>query len=123
MDTQPTILIVEDERAMRQALRDKLTRLGYGVVEAADGEEGLNLAYAGHPDLIVLDVAMPKMDGETMLKQLRQDDWGKNVPVIVLTNLLYLQDANSKERASEYLLKSDTKLEDLVEKIKTHLGG
>lgn len=119
-----TILVVEDEAAMRRALHDKLTREGYDVVEAVNGEEGLKLALAGHPDLILLDIAMPKVDGETMLQWLREDAWGKNVPVIILSNLSYLpkHHDHSKQMAMEYYLKADMPLAELVVKIKQHLS-
>lgn len=119
-----TILVVEDESAMRRALHDKLSREGYDIVEAVNGEEGLKLALAGHPDLILLDIVMPKLNGETMLQWLREDAWGKNVPVIILSNLPYLSEhhGHSKQMAAEYYLKADMPLSQLVEKIRQHLG-
>ncbi len=82
------VLIVEDEPSLRQALVDKIHRLSDIVVlEASDGEVGLMSALNERPQVIVLDVIMPKMDGLTMLKKLREDSWGKQVSVIVLTNV------------------------------------
>ncbi len=116
-----TILAVEDDKAQLQALREKLTREGFAVLEAADGEEGLALALSAHPDLVLLDIMMPKVDGGKMLARLREDAWGKDIPVIILTNLAYLPEDTTKGQSDEYLLKSDTKLEGLVEKIRQHL--
>ena len=70
MADKKTILIVEDETAMLQALGDKFTKAGYNVLTACDGVEGLELALDKKPDLIMLDVIMPKMDGMTFLKKI-----------------------------------------------------
>lgn len=78
---------VEDNAPLRKALHDKFSLEGFSVIDAKDGEEGLTVAMSEHPDLILLDILMPKMDGLTMMKKLRQgDEWGKHVPIIVLTN-------------------------------------
>ncbi|MBA4319224.1 MAG: response regulator [Flavobacterium sp.] len=119
------ILIVEDELSLRNALRDKLTRGGFDVLEAKDGEEGLKIALHEHPDLILLDIIMPVMDGFTMLKKLREDVWGKNTIVVLLTNL------SDNERVAEaiaqgaydYFVKSDWKIKNIVAKIDEKLNG
>lgn len=116
------ILIVEDELSLRNALRDKLSREDFAVLEARNGEEGLAVALREHPDLILLDIIMPVMDGMTMMKKLRQEkEWGKNVPIILLTNLgsddKTLKDV-TEDKPSYYLVKSNWTLRDVVEKIK-----
>jgi DNA-binding response OmpR family regulator len=124
MENKKKILIVEDESSLRNALRDKLMLEGFIALEAKDGEEGLEVALRDHPDLILLDIIMPKMDGLTMLKKLREDVWGKNTKVILLTNL------SDNERVSEallqgsydYLVKSDWKIGDVVAKIRSRLS-
>lgn len=118
------ILVVEDESALSSALKDKLTREGFEVTVAKDGQEGLSRALADHPDLILLDIVMPVMDGMTMLYALRKDPWGKNVTVILLTNLFDTEKiAQSLERGVyDYLVKSDWTLEDIVKKVKLKLG-
>jgi len=120
-----TLLIVEDEVPMLIALVDKFTREGFRVLQARNGEEGLESALRDHPDLILLDIIMPKMDGITMLEKLNQsaDPWGKKIEVIFLTNL---SDISNIEKVSqlgtnEYLVKSDWKIEDVVKKVKEHL--
>lgn len=117
--TKQTILIVEDEIAILNALRDKLTREGFAILEAKNGEEGLEIALRIHPDLILLDIIMPVMDGLTMLSRLREDPWGKDAKVIILTNLsesAKVSEVMAKE-SFDYLVKSDWKLEEVVKKV------
>ena len=83
MNTQKTVLIVEDEKNIVDILRFNLTREGYRTLEAYDGESGLALAVSSNPDLILLDVMLPKMNGFDVCKSLRSQ--GSNVPVIILT--------------------------------------
>ncbi len=121
------ILIVEDETPLMNALRDKLVREGFMAFGAKNGEEGLKTALEEHPDLILLDLVMPKMDGMTMLKKLRsQNEWGKTARVIILTNLTSADEQRNRDVAenepSYYLVKSDWKIEDVVKKIKEELG-
>ncbi len=118
------ILIVEDEQDLRQELVDKFTREGFVALRAKNGEEGLKIALVEHPDLILLDVVMPVMDGITMAKKLRQDKWGHNVPVIMLTNLSDVEKVSKAMESGifEYLVKSDWKIQDVVKKVKEKLG-
>jgi len=106
-----------------ELLRVKLSQKGYRVIEAHDGEEGLNLALREHPDFILLDVIMPKVDGLTMLQKLRQDEWGKNAPVLVLSNLSTTEAIKSSQAsgACDYLIKIDYTLDELAEIIKKKL--
>ena len=114
-----TILIVEDDRPLMQAMYEKLSRENYNLLKSFDGDDGLETALVKHPDLILLDIIMPKMSGLTMLKKLREDTWGREVPVIILTNLA--EDIVSEELKKNivgYFIKSDWKIEDIVRKIK-----
>lgn len=114
------ILIVEDEAPMVRILADRFTREGFEVQTAKNGEEGLAAALKGHPDVILLDIIMPIMDGMTMLEELRQDEWGARVPVFLLTNLSEPEKiAQAQEnRVKGYLVKANWKLEDIVAKVK-----
>ena len=114
------IIIIEDESSLRNILVEKLNLEGFDVLEARNGEEGLDLTLSQKPDLILLDIIMPKMDGITMLKKLRGDSWGKKVPVIILTNLSSGTENLElvEKKVFSYLVKSDWKLEDIVKKIK-----
>jgi len=119
-----TILIVEDDSVELKILQDRFGAEGFAVFVARDGAEGLETAISRHPDIILLDVEMPKMDGITMLKNLRQDSWGKEVKVIVLTGY---GDAENVIKALEYgaedyLVKTDQRLDDIVAKVRLRLG-
>lgn len=118
------ILIVEDERPLREVLCDKFEASGFKIFSAKDGKEGLAVALKEHPDTILLDIIMPKMDGMTVLKKLREDKRGKDIPVILLTNLA---DDQKVAEATEkgvygYLVKSDWKIADVVKMVEERLG-
>ncbi len=116
MDETKKILIIDDEAVLVDLLRTKLTQQGFDAIDARDGDDGLQKALAEHPDLILLDIIMPKMDGITMLKKLRADAWGKDVPVIILTNLNTAEAVENSlsSGAYDYLVKIDYTLDDLV---------
>jgi len=121
MQTGKTILVVEDEKSLREAVADVLRLKNFIVLEAENGEEGVETALAKHPDLILLDLLMPVMDGTTAFAKIRADAWGKNVPVIILTNLSLtderLNKSVIKDKPLYYLVKSDNKIHDMVDKI------
>jgi CheY-like chemotaxis protein len=118
------ILVIDDEPTLITAIVDKFTREGFEVLTAANGQEGLKTALKKHPDLILLDIIMPVMDGITMLSQLRKNLWGKNVKVILLTNLSDPGNAGEiiRKSVSGYLIKSNWKLVDVVKQVKEKLS-
>lgn len=126
--TRNKILVVEDEASMRKALVDKLRLEGFEVLSANDGKEGLDKAFKETPDLILLDILMPIMNGLTMLQKLRQaGEYGKKVPVILLTNLS-ADDENVIKKVAEtepayYIVKASLTLEEVVQKIKERLAN
>ena len=125
MDTkQATVLIIDDEVDLRDALKTALEYQNFLVHTAEDGEVGLKTALEIKPDLILLDITMPKMDGVAVLRALRADEWGKQVKVIVMTALDDLSKVAEVVEAGgdEYLVKSDSTLESIVQKVKTKLG-
>ncbi|MDD5569135.1 MAG: response regulator [Candidatus Pacebacteria bacterium] len=119
------ILIVEDDPILISTLADNLIKEGFEIIKAVNGEEGLASALAVKPDLILLDILMPKMDGLTVLKKLREDSWGANVPVIILTNLSSPKNiSNALEFMGgfqEYLVKSEWEMGDVVAKVHDRL--
>ncbi|MFH1822243.1 MAG: response regulator [Patescibacteria group bacterium] len=121
---QTKILIAEDEIATRKVLADTLRQSGFKVFEAEDGEQALIVALKEHPDLILLDIIMPKLDGLGVLEKLREDPWGKKATLILLTNM---KDSESISKAlkynvTEYFTKSDWELAEIVEKVKSKLN-
>ena len=82
-----SILIVEDELSLQKVLTEKLSHEGYLIIQASNGQEGLDSALREKPDLILLDILMPVMDGSAMLEKLRADEWGKKAKVIIIINL------------------------------------
>jgi DNA-binding response OmpR family regulator len=118
------ILVIEDEESLLKVLIEKFTIEKFEVFSARDGIDGLTTALKERPDLILLDIIMPKMDGLTMLKELRKDESGKKIKVIMLTNLSGEENIADAIRSGsfDYLIKSDWKIEDLVKRVKEVLS-
>ena len=116
------ILIAEDEPAMLNALTDKFKQEGCIVIRAENGKVALDLANQEKPDVMLLDILMPKVNGMEVLGQVRSgSDWGKKVPIVMLTNLSPDERIMSdvvKDEPSYYLIKSDWKLSEVVEKVR-----
>lgn len=118
------ILIIEDDPTLLATLADNLEHEGFDVLKAKDGEEGLAAALQMNPDLVLLDILLPKMDGLTMLEQLRQDPWGKDVPVIVLSNLSEPSGVVATALSGgvrDYLVKVDWTISDVIKKVRERL--
>jgi len=114
------ILFIEDEPTLQKTLGRALEQEGYEVQSALDGQSGLALVKRIKPNLILLDLILPKMDGFAVLKELKKDANTKEIPVIVLTNLESPQDIERalSEGATNYLVKANYELNDVVKKIK-----
>ena len=126
IDKKIVLLIVEDEKTLADTLEERLISEGFEVLKASDGGVGLKFALDKHPDLILLDLLMPKVDGLTMLSELRKDTWGKSASVIILTNV------ESSDKVAdtmglgfgnvfEYMLKTNWSLDEMVLRIKERL--
>lgn len=114
------ILLIEDDEMLYRMYQQLLQNHGHQVTIEVNGEDGLKRALEDHPDLILLDIRLPKMDGIGVLKHLRQDVWGANVPVIILTNL----DANDEilkvvleDHPAYYLIKSNVQPDEVLERV------
>lgn len=119
----PKIAIIEDEAAIRRMYALKLKFSDFTVCEAADGEEGLVVIEKERPDLILLDLRMPNMAGDEMLRELRAKEWGEDIPVIILTNI-------SKDEAprtlwhlgiSDFIVKANSTPQKVLEKVQYFL--
>lgn len=118
------ILFIEDESALQKTLGDLLSQRGYKVMAALDGESGLNLARKEIPDLVLLDLILPRLHGFEVLKRLKENEKTKGIPVVVLTNLENMEDV---ERALSlgavtYLVKANYTIEEVLAKVKIALG-
>jgi DNA-binding response OmpR family regulator len=120
-----TVLIVEDEQSMQRALKNKLEHAGYTVLAADDGEKAIEALRSTKPDLVLLDLIMPKLDGISVLRQMKGDDAFRGVPVVILTNL------SSGDKVAEamqlgtfdFLVKANYSLDDVLKKVNDRLGG
>jgi len=117
------ILIIEDEEASMRLLADALKDSGFSIIKAKNGKQGLKKALKHRPDLILLDILLPQIDGMTMLKELRKDEWGNLVLVIILTNVSDFDKISEAlgNNVYDYLIKTDWKLKDIVTRIKKRL--
>lgn len=124
MDSQGRrILIVEDERGLRQASAIALQRQGYTVFTAADGQEGLRLARAEAPDLIVLDLLMPRPTGLDVLRTLRAEEWGRQIAVLVVSNSSMQRIVDEVvSLGADYVVKADVSLRDLCARVAMRLA-
>ena len=115
------ILIVEDESVLQEMYKDKFKHEGFEVFTAENGEVGLEKATTNKPDIILLDLMMPVMDGKTMLRKLRLLPHFKSLPVIVLTNngaVENIKETQHFDNACEFLIKSNVSIDEIVRKVK-----
>jgi len=118
------ILVIEDEATLQKALTTILVQEGFDVHSSLDGENGYKAASTFEPDLILLDLILPKMDGYEVLANLKKEEKTKNIPIIILTNLGSVNDVQKALDlgATTYLVKTDYDLTDVVGKIKQALS-
>jgi CheY-like chemotaxis protein len=118
------IMIVEDDSFVLDIYQTKLSQEGYTVIEARDGTEALEKLEKEKPDLILLDIIMPRMDGLELLKKIKSRGDLKNIPVILLTNLSQKEEINFGLGlgANDYLIKSHFTPTEVLEKIKIYLS-
>ena len=121
---QKKILIVEDDPTLRETLKEFMIKEDFQVFAAADGEEGVISAKTENPDLILLDIILPKKNGYEVIKELRADEVTKRTPIVLLTNLGSLSDIEKALSlgATTYLVKNDYKLKEITDKIRELLN-
>lgn len=118
------ILFIEDEPTLQKAINKFLENEGYEALSAIDGELGISMAKKILPDLILLDLILPKMNGFEVIKELKKDESTKNIPIIVLTNLEGSVDVEKAISlgAKDYLVKANYELKEIAEKINKTLN-
>lgn len=123
MAKKPRVLIVEDDQFLRKIYITKLSQENFDVMTAVDGEEALTAPKKETPDIILLDLILPKIDGFEVLKELKNDPETKDIPVIILSNLGQQSDIERGKKlgAIDYLVKSQFSINEVVNKIKTSL--
>jgi CheY-like chemotaxis protein len=119
------VLLAEDDKFLRRAAEVELRRHGYVVLAAADGEEALRMATEQIPDIILLDLIMPKMQGFEVLKNLKEQESTAKIPVLIMSNLGQDQDVQQAMEggAVGYLIKSNLSLKDLSRNVEQVLKG
>jgi len=117
------ILLIEDEEMLANMYETKFQNEGYNIMKALDGESGLKLAQESKPDIILLDIIMPKMDGFSVLRSLKENDKTKNIPVVLLTNLGQDEDIKKGNQmgASGYLVKANLTPAEVIKKVQEYL--
>ena len=118
------ILFIEDEPTVQKAVAEISVQEGLEIISALDGEEGLKLIKKEKPDLVLLDLILPKKDGFQVLKEMKEDEKLKDIPVIVLTNLEGIGDVEKAMDllgAAAYLVKANYELDEVVKIIKRTL--
>lgn len=120
--TKKRILLIEDDRSLQNALAEMLNQEGFEIISAFDGEEGVKKASEEKPDLIILDIILPKKDGYETLAEIKKGN-GKDIPVLILTNLEEVHDVQKAISlgATTFMVKSDFSLKDILEKVKENL--
>jgi DNA-binding response OmpR family regulator len=113
------ILIIEDDKFLRKVITQKIVKEGYEIAEAIDGEKGFEVAKAEKPDIILLDLILPGMDGFEVLARLKSDQETVKIPVIILSNLGQKEDAEKglKMGAVDYLVKAHFTPSEIISRI------
>lgn len=118
------ILLVEDEEIINELLQKKLTQEGYEVTVARDGEEGLRLMREIKPDLVLLDIIMPKMDGFQVMEEMQKDEELKKIPVIIISNSGQPVELDRAKElgAKDWLIKTEFDPKEVIEKVIKQIG-
>ncbi len=121
--TKPKILLIEDDQFLSKILLVKLKRAGFDVFLAVDGEEGIKKAKEIKPNLILLNLILPKLNGFEVLSEIKKTPVLKKIPVVVLSNLGQKSDVEKGLRmgAKDYLIETNLSLSEIVEKVKGYL--
>lgn len=118
------ILLVEDDRFLRELMSQKLIKMGYDLIAAVDGEEGVEKAKSEKPEIILLDIMLPGIDGFGVLTQVKADPGTAEIPVIMLSNLGQKEDIDRalKIGATDFLVKAHFTPQEIIDKIEQYLS-
>lgn len=124
MEEGKNVLLVDDDLTLREMYEERLKTEGFNIIQATNGEEALQKAHETKPNVILLDIMMPKVNGFDVLKVLKADPELKDIPVIVLTALIQDVDRvqGKKLGAADYIVKSETMPGEVIAKIKNAIG-
>jgi len=116
----PKILMIEEDRFLRKIYKNKFSKAGFEFREAISGDEGLNKVYSEKPDLVLLDLMLPKRSGFDVLMELKRDKGTRKIPVIILSNLAQEEDIRRVMSlgANDYLIKTEVSLSDVIDRVK-----
>src|SRR3989344_4630264 len=119
------VLIIEDEDVLRNVLAKKLEKEGYEVIVAADGEAGMNSIRNENPDMILLDIMLPKKNGYQILEEMHGDEELKKIPVLVISNSGQPVEVRKilELGACDYLVKADFEPQEVIDKMRTCLSS
>jgi CheY-like chemotaxis protein len=121
---QKKILIIEDNESYLTILTQKLNHTDFEVITANDGQEGLEKVLTNTPDLVLIDLLLPKMNGIQVIEEIRKSEAGKSLPVLILTNLNpdpQLLQSIEKNKPANYLIKPEVTTDEIIEKIQSVL--
>lgn len=119
MEEGKVILLVDDDLTLREMYEERLKAEGFSIIQASNGEEAIAKAQTTKPNIILLDIMMPKVNGFDVLKEIKADDELKKIPVIILTALIQDVDKlqGQKLGAADYIVKSETMPGEVIDKI------
>ena len=119
------ILIIEDEKLLRDLLQNRLIKEGYEVSTAEDGEQGLKMMEKDKPDLILLDIIMPKKSGFEVMEEMQDDPELKNILIVIISNSGQPVEIDKAKKlgAKDWLIKTEFDPQEVIEKVKQQIGG
>lgn len=123
-DSRKKVLIIEDDDHISKVYQIKLGKENVDTVVARDGEEGIAMVASEKPDLVLLDLMIPKKDGFVVLEEVKKTELGKKIPILVLSNLGQEGDIKRATSlgAADYFIKVNLSIQEVIDKVNKHLG-
>ena len=122
-DSRKKVLIIEDDDHISKIYGIKLSKENVDTIVARDGQEGINMIASEKPDLVLLDLMIPIKDGFTVLEEVKKTPFGKNLPILVLSNLGQESDIEKATSlgAADYFIKVNLSIQEVIDKVKSYL--